>query len=338
MSQEKKKPDPVHICKNEFESELGARREIPDVARAIMDCFSEKDPMAHLDLPAMPDEPTVIHILEMLNGLIYPGYHGRNKIEHHNLIYYVGEVSIKIFDKLSQQISRAFRNDCEPETREAPCIKCDEYGYTLALRFLETVPEIRKQLATDVLAAFGGDPAAKSSDEIIFCYPGLKAITIYRVAHELFKLGVPIIPRIMTEFAHRETGIDIHPGAQIGDGFFIDHGTGVVIGETTVIGKNVQIYQGVTLGALRFPKDEEGNLIRGIKRHPTIEDEVTIYGQAIILGDLTIGKGSVIGGNVWLTQSVPPFSSVQNEPVKIRLRQNGKSDRVVDYRIDPAEK
>ncbi len=180
----------------------------------------------------------------------------------------------------------------------------------MARAFIGRLPEIRRVLETDVQAAYEGDPALSNPDEAIFCYPGLLAITSQRLAHELLKLKVPLIPRIITEHAHSLTGIDIHPGARIGERFFIDHGTGVVIGETSIIGNNVRIYQGVTLGAKSFPLDEHGNPIKGIDRHPIVEDDVTIYSNATILGRVTLGKGSVIGGNVWLTRSVPPGSTV----------------------------
>jgi serine O-acetyltransferase len=182
----------------------------------------------------------------------------------------------------------------------------------LAADFIAQLPHIRQMLSEDARAAYEGDPAAQSLGETIFCYPSIKAMTNYRVAHELYHLGVPLIPRIITEMAHSSTGIDIHPGAHIDKFFFIDHGTGVVIGETCVIGTGVKIYQGVTLGAKSFPKDKNGNPIKGIPRHPIIEDNVTIYSGATILGRITIGNGSIIGGNVWLTQSVPPHSTILN--------------------------
>ncbi|MEQ8225470.1 MAG: serine O-acetyltransferase EpsC, partial [Candidatus Eremiobacterota bacterium] len=189
--------------------------------------------------------------------------------------------------------------------------ECDLVARQETAKFIKKLPDLRKILAFDVEATYTGDPAAKSKEEIIFCYPGLKAITIYRLAHELLLQKIPMIPRIMTEYAHSITGADIHPGATIGNNFFIDHATGVVIGETTDIGNNVRIYQSVTLGALSFPKDANGNIIRNIKRHPTIEDDVIIYSNATILGGKTvIGKGSVIGGNVWITSSVPPYTKV----------------------------
>jgi len=191
----------------------------------------------------------------------------------------------------------------------------------VTIHFLQKLPELRAVAAEDVQAAYDGDPAAKSFAEIILSYPSIKAVTVQRMAHELYNMGVPLLPRIMTEYAHRETGIDIHPGARIGRSFFIDHGTGVVIGETTEIGDRVKLYQGVTLGALSFSMDAEGKMVRGTKRHPTIEDDVTIYAEATILGGETvIGKGSVIGGNVWLTNSVPPGSKVVIEPTFKRIR------------------
>src|SRR5438552_5804750 len=190
-----------------------------------------------------------------------------------------------------------------------------------AVDFLRRLPDVRYLLEKDVESSFLGDPAAKSHHEIVFCYPGLEAVTVYRVAHELFLQGVPLIPRMMTEWAHSKTGIDIHPGARIGPGFFIDHGTGVVIGETCDIGTNVKLYQGVTLGALSFPRDADGQIIRGKKRHPTLEDEVVVYANATILGgDTVIGKGSVIGSNVWLTNSVPPSTQVVIEKPSLRVR------------------
>ena len=192
------------------------------------------------------------------------------------------------------------------------------------MRLLERLPAMRELLAGDVRAHYDGDPAARSFDEVVFCYPGLYAITVYRAAHELWQMDIPLLPRIMTEHAHGRTGIDIHPGAQIGKNFFIDHGTGVVIGETTEIGNNVRIYQGVTLGALSFPTDEHGNIMRGHKRHPTIEDNVTIYSGATILGgETTIGENSVIGGNVWITSSVPPNTTVFMATPELQFKQGG---------------
>ena len=187
---------------------------------------------------------------------------------------------------------------------------CETRAASLTQRFISTLPKIRRLLTTDVLAAFEGDPAAKTPGETIFCYPSIVALTHYRVAHELYHLNVDLIPRIITEMAHSQTGIDIHPGAEIDESFFIDHGTGTVIGETCIIGKHARIYQGVTLGAKTFPKDDKGMLIKGIARHPIVENNVTIYSGATILGRITIGENSIIGGNVWLTQSVPAHSKI----------------------------
>jgi serine O-acetyltransferase len=210
---------------------------------------------------------------------------------------------------LFREIYRGIRHDCK--LSENICPHCEDVAETQAISFLEKIPTLRNFLARDVEAAYDGDPAAKGHDEIIFSYPCIFAIMVYRLAHELHVQEIPLLPRIMTEFAHSKTGIDIHPGARIGKNFFIDHGTGVVIGETTEIGENVKLYQGVTLGALSFPKDEMGNIVRDKKRHPTIEDDVVIYAGATVLGgDTLIGKGSIIGGNVWLTHSVPPGTKV----------------------------
>jgi serine O-acetyltransferase len=208
---------------------------------------------------------------------------------------------------------------------ESPHVDFEALAQGKAVEFLKRLPAVRDVLDRDVAAAYKGDPAAKSHHEIIFCYPGLEAITVYRVAHELLTLGVPYIPRMMTEYAHSKTGIDIHPGATIGDGFFIDHGTGVVIGETCVIGSNVKLYQGVTLGALSFAKDADGELVRGSKRHPTLEDDVIVYANATILGgNTTVGARCVIGSNVWLTQSVAPDTVVVLEKPALRLKAGSK--------------
>jgi serine O-acetyltransferase len=241
--------------------------------------------------------------------VIYPGYFGRKYVETANIDYHIGDLIDSIYARLTQEIYRSVRPDCQ--NKGDTCDHCDGIAEEEALVFLRQMPELRKRLSEDVQAAYDGDPAAKSIDEVIFSYPAILAITIFRLAHELNLQGIPLLPRMMTEYAHSVTGIDIHPGATIGSGFFIDHGTGVVIGETTNIGNRVKLYQGVTLGALSFAKDDEGRMIRGKKRHPTIEDDVVIYAGATILGGSTvIGRGSVIGGNVWLTRSVPPYTRV----------------------------
>ncbi|MCB1153281.1 serine acetyltransferase [bacterium] len=321
-----------------FDEELKARQQLPEVVERILASFSEPYSLAHLDSKSMPDEPSIVKILETLEAILFPGYFRRYEIERHNLIFYLGELTIEAYNGLAEQLARAYWTDCKNNhnaDKASLCGDCDRQARAVALQFLKQIPDLRKILATDVKAAYDGDPAAKSFEEIIFCYPGVKALTVYRIANALYKMEVPLIPRIMTEYAHRQTGIDIHPGATIGEGFFIDHGTGVVIGETTHIGKHVQIYQGVTLGALRFRTDEHGRLIRDTKRHPTIEDNVTIYAQATILGgDTVIGEGSVIGGNVWLTHSLPPRSKVQIDP-EIKLSTKKVEDAADDLRVEP---
>jgi serine O-acetyltransferase len=243
----------------------------------------------------------------------------------------VGDVTNRLYEQIRcclryrQQISSG-------EADNQACQECDTEAARLLSVFLDRLPAIRAILATDVQAAFDGDPAATSTDETVFCYPGLLAITVQRLAHEFYQLDVPLLPRIMTEYAHSLTGIDIHPGAQLGESFFIDHGTGVVIGETTQIGRNVKVYQGVTLGALA---PHFGQLLRGRKRHPTIEDNVTIYSGATILGgDTVIGRGSVIGGNVFITTSVPPQNQVVAEPPKLNYRDRRKRGRGGEYVMD----
>ncbi|QJA05408.1 serine acetyltransferase [Thermosulfurimonas marina] len=256
----------------------------------------------------IPRQEEVIRILYRTRRILFPEYFSTANLNSENLQYYLGEELSRLFEELSQQINLAFRY--QALTRQKDPLERPLQGEELALRFIKRLPEVKRLLLTDVEAAYMGDPAAKSPQEVIFCYPGFLAITIYRIAHELYRLGVPYLPRMMTEQAHSLTGIDIHPGATIGESFFIDHGTGVVIGETTIIGNRVRLYQGVTLGALSVPK-EAAEELRFRKRHPTIEDDVIIYANATILGGETvIGARSVIGGNVWLTESVPPDTKV----------------------------
>jgi serine O-acetyltransferase len=267
----------------------------------------------------LPSQERTIQVLQKTGEILYPGFFGNQHLTHQNVGYHVGALLDDIADGLDEQIYLAERFICRQGDPEDACAHCAQFALTTVEAFIAELPQIRRMLLLDVQAAFDGDPAAKSLAEIILAYPGLEAITAYRIAHQLHLLEVPLLPRIMTEYAHRKTGIDIHPGAAIGASFFIDHGTGVVIGETTDIGANVKLYQGVTLGALSFPKDERGALIRGRKRHPTIEDEVVIYAGATILGGGTvIGRGSVIGGNTWVIQSVPPYSRVLSTPVEQR--------------------
>jgi len=262
-----------------------------------------------LESAALPSRRAVIEALNHLKPVIYMGFYSTRPLTRGNLRYAVSERLHPAYEILVEQIGRAvqYEQACHrPTTVHEP-----GWAEGVVLRLFNALPGIRATLNADVLAAFSGDPAAKSVEEIIFSYPAVQAITTYRIAHELYREHVPMIPRMLTEHAHGKTGIDIHPGAQIGRSFFIDHGTGVVIGETCVIGNNVKLYQGVTLGALSLPRDADGTLIRHRKRHPTIEDDVTIYSGATILGgDTVIGHGSVVGGNVWLIESVAPHSKV----------------------------
>ena len=252
----------------------------------------------------MPSEKILAEIIDIVRDIIFPYHYGDTPVYADTLKYYIG---VRV-DRLSRLIHEQIQIGLEYECNK--CKNACEEADRITEKFIDTLPKLREILTTDVIAAYNGDPAAKNHGEIISCYPVIKALTNYRMAHELLLLGVPLIPRMLTEMAHSETGIDIHPGAQIGEYFTIDHGTGVVIGETCIIGKNVKLYQGVTLGARSFPLDESGNPIKGIPRHPILEDDVIVYSNATILGRITIGKGAVVGGNIWVTQDVPAGTSI----------------------------
>jgi len=288
------------------------------LVESIVASYQADPKTRHIDAGHLPNRDTIIELLRRIRELIFPGYFGKQNLTSSTLEYHVGELITIIHDKLYEQINNAIRHHA---TRSGnPCPNCDTTAEAIVQEFLGTLPALRALLATDVQAAFDGDPAAGNTDEIIFSYPGLFAISVYRIAHELFKQQVPLIPRIMTEHAHNITGIDIHPGATIGEFFFIDHGTGVVIGETTTIGKRVKLYQGVTLGAL---STRDVTALRGHKRHPTLDDEVTVYPGASILGGETfIGTGATITSNAFVTQSVPPHTrvSVKNPELQYRNR------------------
>lgn len=276
----------------------------------------------HIDRVYLPSRADIIQLVQDLLELIYPGFIGRQHLSEHNVAFHVGDLLPRIGENAFRQIWMCL---CYMQEANYPGAShedpCAAEARRVSLTFLEGIPEIRRKLAGDVQAAYDGDPAALNVDEVILAYPGLLAISVHRLAHSLYGLGVPLMPRIMSEWAHMQTGIDIHPGARIGANFFIDHGTGVVIGETTDIGENVKIYQGVTLGALSFPKDERGRVIREAKRHPTVKDNVTIYANAIVLGgDTVLGEGSVIGGSVFVTSSVPPDSVVTFQPPELRVK------------------
>jgi len=272
---------------------------------------------------SLPSRDVIKDIVEALRSVLFPGYFGNSETTLEPMHLYIGNTLDRVFHTLKDQIKRGLCFACEDHPAVDRCLECEERASSITKSFLSKVPSVQRQLNADVKAHYEGDPAAKSPYETIFCYPGVLAITNYRIAHELYVLGVPLIPRIITEYAHNTTGIDIHPGAAIGESFFIDHGTGVVIGETCVIGDNVRIYQGVTLGAKSFSLDTEGKPIKGIDRHPIVEDDVIIYSGATILGRVTIGKGSVIGGNVWLTHSVPPGSHITQVEAREETFQSG---------------
>ena len=300
------------------------RARMPDVLNSILDNYKKIDTLHKVGPHTVPSRSAIATLLEEIETIFYPGYVGRQDVDAANITHYIGERLDTTFRLLSEQIAKSLRHKCSSE--HALCDSCIHRGEQQAMTFLAKIPTLRNCLAGDLDAAFKSDPAAHDLDEIVFCYPGFKAITIYRIAHELHEQAIPVMPRIMTEYAHSETGIDIHPGAKIGRRFFIDHGTGVVIGETCTIGDGVKLYQGVTLGAKSFPLDEHGNPIKGIKRHPNLEDNVVVYAGATILGGkTTIGHDSMIGGNVWLTKSVPPHSAVFNiQPAPTIRNMNGE--------------
>jgi len=306
-------------------TDIRLKERLPELTDRIVDTYHEMDTIHHLGHCPLPSVDAVIEIAQDLKEIIYPGYRKRQNLHFGNVVYHVGDLIDSLHDRLTQQLARALRHDfrrrhgkeCGDEIPDFEAL-----GQEKAVQFLETIPNIRRTLSLDVQAAYDGDPAASNLDEIIFCYPGLEAVTTHRIAHELHRLNVPLIPRMLSEWSHSRTGIDIHPGAKIGPSFFIDHGTGVVIGATCEIADHVKLYQGVTLGARSFAMDEEGNLVRTTKRHPTIESHVVIYANATILGgDTTIGHHSVIGASVSLYESVPPNTIVMLEKPSLRYRQ-----------------
>jgi hypothetical protein len=263
----------------------------------------------HRDGNPLPSSKRLEEIINLSRSILFPGYFGKSQVNIDTIQYQIGVNVEKLHRLLSEQILAGLCFSCG-ETKNIHCNECKAEAEQITTQLIAKFPELRRILGTDVTAAFNGDPAAKSTAEIISCYPVIKTLTNYRIAHELFVMGVPLIPRMMMEMAHSETGIDIHPGATIGSYFTIDHGTGVVIGETCVIGNNVKLYQGVTLGAKSFPLDEEGNPIKGIPRHPIIEDNVVIYANATVLGRITIGDHCVVGANTWVLQDMKPGEAI----------------------------
>jgi len=292
-------------------SDFGLAAVVDELCRAACELSGHRNGGGRMVLPS---RDVVLACVEELRASFFPGYFGATDLSDEHLHYYIGAALDRVLYSMQDQVRRgvAFAERHDFET----CVHCAETAQRVTGAFLKRLPEVRRLVASDVEAAYDGDPALKIKDEAIFSYPGVYAVTSQRIARELYAFGVPLIPRMITEHAHAVTGIDIHPGARIGERFFIDHGTGVVIGETAVIGSNVRVYQGVTLGAKSFPKDEKGVPIKGIDRHPIVEDDVVIYAGATILGRVTIGKGSSIGGNVWLTHGVPPGSRVTQAEVR----------------------
>lgn len=309
-------------------TDLRLKQLLPDLTEQLVRTYIEVGAISHLGHCPLPNYDTIIAATEDLKEILYPGYRRRDGLHMGNVTYHVGDLVDRLHDTLTLQIARALCHESGKNVVRNLEQRHDfeALGQAKAIEFLRQLPAIRRALALDVEAAYAGDPACKSLDEVIFCYPGLEAITVYRLAHALHLLEVPLIPRMMTEWAHGRTGIDIHPGARIGRYFFIDHGTGVVIGETCDIGEWVKLYQGVTLGALSFPTDAQGNLVRNTKRHPTLEDRVVIYANATVLGGETvIGQESVIGSNVWITRSVAPHTTVSLEKPSLKIR-GGQDD------------
>lgn len=301
------------------------------ITKAIQD-LSEYDllkGLCHEDIESnpMPSAQVLMEVVNLCRAILFPGYFGNASVTRQNLSYHIGLNVEKLHHLLSaqvlaglyfqKQVAAHIKGDCDelPKNRHEQQMMKDQ-AEKISADFIENLPLLRDLLATDVLACYNGDPAAESKDEIIYCYPAIKAISNYRIAHSLLSLGVPLIPRMITEMAHSETGIDIHPGATIGTHFAIDHGTGVVIGATAVIGNNVKLYQGVTLGAKSFPLDEEGHPIKGIPRHPILQDNVIVYSNATILGRITIGENATVGGNIWVTEDVAPNARVVQSKAK----------------------
>jgi len=305
----------TEACRLAFDVSTKIRDQLPPIISEVVASSLDPDLFAHVEAELIPSTELTVEICQRARRLLFPGYFNRQVLDANQLEYAVGVEVTRLFEILSEAIALSIRHDCQ--RYQLVCTHCQERGQREAVRFLEHLPEIRRILTTDVQAAYDGDPAAKTIDEVIISYPGVLATTIHRIAHQLWLQEIPLLPRMMSEHGHSISGIDIHPGAKIGESFFIDHGTGVVIGETTEIGKRVRIYQGVTLGALSLPKEEVEQL-RHEKRHPTIEDDVTIYAGATILGGETvIGAGSVIGGSVWITSSVPSGTKVFLAPPKL---------------------
>lgn len=296
---------------------IGIPHSINQVVEQLSQYESYKDLMHQCQgIAPLPSELVLKEIVALTRSILFPGFFGTTHLDSRTLSYHLGVAVDQLYKLLHEQIVAGLcyhtplscTQELQAKTKQAQDI---------TTQFIQQLPEIRRVLSTDVLAAYNGDPAAYSAGEVILCYPAIRSITNHRMAHALLRLGVPLIPRMLSEMAHSETGIDIHPGASIGESFTIDHGTGVVIGETAIIGSHVKIYQGVTLGAKSFPLDDQNNPIKGIARHPIIEDHVVIYSNATILGRITVGAGATIGGNIWVTENVPAGVIIAQNKAKI---------------------
>ncbi len=311
---------PDFSCHDVFHIEGQYKNQLPTIIDDIATTCEGEGSLVHLDLAPIPSKESIIRTIQRIRDILFPGFFGQQHISSMHLKYYLGNEISQVFNNLSREIMKAYMHDCF--VRRRACFHCGDLAQEKTLNFLRQLSSLKRLLDGDVRATYANDPAAKSLYEIVFCYPGVKAITYYRIAHELYALAIPLIPRIVTEYAHSVTGIDIHPGATIGERFFIDHGNSVVIGETTEIGDDVVIYQGVTLGAPKIEQDENGELIRDRKRHPTIGDRVVIYsGSTILGGETEIGDDAVIGGNAWITDSVPPRTKVVYECPQMKFRE-----------------
>jgi serine O-acetyltransferase len=322
MKKKTKFLDSYHQCDTATEPANALYDKVPVVVKKLMKLLDNRNSFSHVEPIPIPSNESVLELIHQARRILFPGYFTQTTLAPANLEYYLGQETTSFLENLTRQIVSSFQHDCF--RLDLPCTQCPEQGRNIALKIVQELPAIKKLLDTDIRASFEGDPAAKGFDEIIFSYPGFLAISIYRLANLLHKHKVPVIPRIMTEHAHSLSGIDIHPGATIGESFFIDHGTGVVIGETTEIGDRVRLYQGVTLGALSLPRDA-GDQFRYKKRHPTIEDDVIIYSNTTVLGGETvIGARSVIGGNIWITESVPPDTKVLLKRPELIYAGNGR--------------
>ena len=316
--------------------EIAKKHDISDAAGKIANSIASQP--ARLKRPidcAVPSKQSVVDIVQRLKAILFPGYQASDKICPNEVQSCIYDRLVELQPLIETQIRLSLVRQETNENNSTRTSIFDGQVDEAASDFLQRLPNIRERLLTDVVAAYDGDPACKNVDEVILCYPGLTAVIVYRLANELYRMGIPFLPRIMSEWAHGETGIDIHPGATIGSHFFIDHGTGVVIGETCEIGNNVKIYQGVTLGALSFDKDERGELVRGTKRHPTLEDNVIIYANATVLGGKTIvGKDSIIGSSVWVTRSISPGTTVTMKTPSLRIKNQGpEPEGQADYHI-----